>query len=607
MTQTTKHNLAEYLKVNEAAAYLGVSTWTLRNWDKSGKLKPMRHPMNGYRIYKQEDLDAILQKGDLQIRGILSPHPKPVANWTGLAAPKISDEPHAFLAAIVESSNDAIISKTLDGQILSWNRSAEELFGYKADEIIGKPIATIIPPDRHDEERMILERLSRGEQIGHFETIRHTKDGRLVNLSLTISPVRDRNGNIIGASKVARDITERKSDERRLQEALEKAQAATNAKSEFLANMSHELRTPLNAVIGIANLLQHPGMTAEKQKEFLKTLHLSAQQLLQLINDLLDISKLESQLMKLERIPFSPEDIANEVFEIHNITAKEKHIYLDFPENRTPAIEVMGDPLRFKQILNNLISNAIKFTEKGGVTMEISHQALQNQPHHITYCVKVTDTGVGIQSEKLGGIFAKFTQADMSTTRKYGGTGLGLAITKTLVDLMGGTITVESHIGKGSSFTVTIPFARHQNGSSFHEEIENIPANFSEISVIKKHVLLVEDYQANILVATTMLNILGYSYDIAGTGKDALEKIKKQKYDLILMDIQMPEMDGLTATKKLREWENAQNLPPLPVIGMTAHALIGDKERCIEAGMNDYISKPFQQKELEQKLEIIKK
>lgn len=526
-----------------------------------------------------------------------------VTGWfavvTDITDRKRAQDDQALLAAVVQSSGDAIISKTIDGHILSWNTGAERLFGYEASEVLGRKITLIIPPERHDEEDMILGRLMCRERIEHYETMRMAKDGRLINISLTVSPLCDSAGRIIGASKIARDITEQKRIEKELQDAFEKARDANSAKSEFLANMSHELRTPLNAVIGLADLLQTPGLSPENRQEFTQTLQLSAQQLLQLINDLLDVSKLETQQMQLEKVPFSIEDIMTEIVTIYSVKALEQNIKLVVQSKLGVCANVIGDPLRFRQVLMNLVSNAVKFTEKGGVTVRITgHKNPADGKANIA--IEVSDTGIGIAQENLDAIFNKFVQGDTSITRKYGGTGLGLSITKTLVELMGGMVAVQSELGKGSCFKVMIPFSRHEKKLALGTA--SPPADAAQIARQRRHILLVEDYPANILVATTMLDQLNCSYEVASTGHEALEKLKQQCFDLVLMDVQMPEMDGLTATRLLREWETETGKSRTPVVGVTAFALMGDKERCLESGMDDYITKPFQSETLEQKL-----
>ena len=551
-------------------------------------------------------------------------------------AAKLADNPQALLAAVVESSQDAIISKTLEGRIISWNQGAERLFGYTAEETIGQSILLLIPPERREEERFILDRLKRGERVEHYETVRVAKDGRSIDLSLTISPIRDSQGHIIGASKVARDITEKKRLEnelRLLNETLEAqiaertaelrqhrdnlqqlvdeqtkdliaaknyAETANIAKTEFLANMSHEIRTPMNAVIGLANILALSQPLTPKQAEFIKTLQLSANSLLSLINDLLDIAKIEAQTVELESLPFCLKRMTQEVISMMSLRTKEKGLTLTTDAEYARHHMFIGDSTRLRQIILNLCSNAVKFTERGGVHISVVCEPTDNREIE-TVRIIVTDTGIGIPPEKHEEIFQKFVQADNSISRQYGGTGLGLAITRTLIEIMGGTIEVESTLGKGSTFTARLPL----------QIALDVPAEVSAAAVKtptpkklpdQPRVLLVEDYAANILVATTFLQHYGYDYDLANDGREAVEKVKTGHYAAVLMDVQMHGMNGFEATRLIREHEKQTGKRPTLIIGMTAHALAGDRERCLSIGMDDYISKPFDHEILSKKL-----
>jgi len=396
---------------------------------------------------------------------------------------------------------------------------------------------------------------------------------------------------------------ERKNVIRELRKAKEAAEAGTRAKSDFLASMSHEIRTPMNAVIGLANILMRSSPLTDKQREFISTLQLSANSLMSLINDLLDISRIEASNIQIENIDFDIINMVEEVITMMRVRANEKKIGLESEVNIQNG-NYIGDPLRIRQILINLIGNAVKFTAEGKVVVKIEAVA-SGVPTMDNLKITVIDSGIGIAREKLAAIFEKFTQGDASTTRKFGGTGLGLAISKGLTELMGGRISVTSTPGQGSEFTITLPLKKgakpiEKPAQPVPEKIQVKPDDSIFRTVPK--VLLVEDYTANILVAGTMLTNFGYEYDTAGTGIAAIEKIKSYKYDLVLMDIQMPEMDGLTATREIRKLEKQNSLPPLPIIGMTAHALLGDREKCLATGMDDYISKPFNPHDLEDKL-----
>ena len=393
-----------------------------------------------------------------------------------------------------------------------------------------------------------------------------------------------------------------------LMEARRKADEASLAKSEFLANMSHEIRTPMNVVLGLSNILATSEPLTSKQKEFIATLRTSADTLLTLIDDLLDISKIETESVELEEIPFSIVQVIEESATIMKVRAQEKGLTF----NIETAVKgagggaYLGDPNRLRQIMLNLCSNAIKFTKHGGVSIMLKCEKTDDSAiEKVTVSVK--DTGIGIPEDKQETIFDKFVQADSSTSRKYGGSGLGLAITKNLVELMNGSLKVESRVGAGTEFTVTIPlillvdYEIPQN-----KDMIVIPADKSAGTGIKR-ILLVEDYYANVLVATSYLDQLGFESDTASTGLEAIEKFRKGGHDLILMDVQMPKMNGLETTLYIRQYEAENGLSCIPIIGLTAHALSEDRKRCLEAGMDDYLSKPYTLQDLQSKITNLQK
>ncbi len=383
---------------------------------------------------------------------------------------------------------------------------------------------------------------------------------------------------------------------------LQKAEAASLAKSEFLANMSHEIRTPMNAVIGLTNILSMSSPLTDKQRKFIDTLEVSATSLLSLINDFLDISKIEAQKFELEKKPFSLVQVVDDVIDMLSVQAKEKNLAL-MCQKECACIETrsfIGDAGRIRQIIMNLCGNAIKFTEQGSVTIVINCEETED-PALEKVMVTVKDTGIGIAPENQNNVFEKFMQADTASNRKYGGTGLGLAISKALVQAMNGTIEVESVPGQGSafSFCVMLKIAGTQQG------VMRKPSTATPEAVVSKDrpvILLVEDHGANILVATTFLEHFGYAYELAGNGQAALDKIVERDYAAILMDVQMPGMNGLEATRLIRERERKAGRKPVPIIGMTANALMGDKDQCLAAGMNDYIAKPFDPDDLKIKI-----
>jgi PAS domain S-box-containing protein len=363
----------------------------------------------------------------------------------------------AQLAAIVDSSDDVIVSKTLDGIIKSWNRAAERLFGWTADEAVGKHITLIIPKNRLSEEDDVLARLRRGERVDHFETVRQRKDGSLVDVSITVSPVRDGTGRIVGASKIARDITERRRIEQEREDLLARAQRArldaeraNRAKDDFLATLSHELRTPLNAILGWTNVLSTARRDPDMIDRAVETITRNAKQQARLIEDLLDISAILSGKLRLDIRPVDLEALLTGIIDSVRPAANAKGIRLG--TRFTPAAgQMRGDPERLQQVFWNLLSNAIKFTETGGrvdVTLEFTADRA---------VIRVSDTGIGIHPDVLPVVFERFRQADSSITRSHGGLGLGLAIAKQLVEMHGGRVEAASlGEGRGTTMTVTL-------------------------------------------------------------------------------------------------------------------------------------------------------
>ncbi|HEY3440865.1 MAG TPA: ATP-binding protein [Paludibaculum sp.] len=378
-----------------------------------------------------------------------------------------------------------------------------------------------------------------------------------------------------------------------LEQALQKAELANTAKSEFLANISHELRTPMSGVIGMMDLLLDGPLTAE-QREQLHSAQGCAHSLLALLNDLLDLSKIEAGRMDLEEIPFEVRKLIADCLRPHQLKAASKGLTLSWEVDAGIPQRLLGDPLRVRQIVSNLFSNAVKFTDKGQVHVSIRlDQPPQGPEHPLILRISVSDTGAGIPREMQASIFDKFTQADGSTSRRFGGTGLGLTITKSLVELHGGAISVQSEIDRGSVFTATLPLLAAPEPpappSRLGELSSSVPA--SEQGPI----LLVEDNLINQKVVVSLLRKKGYPVDIAGNGQEALEHLAAARYRLILMDVQMPVLDGLEATRRIRE---NPDWATLPIVAMTAHAMNGDRERCLQAGMNAYLAKPVDHKHL---------
>jgi signal transduction histidine kinase len=374
----------------------------------------------------------------------------------------------------------------------------------------------------------------------------------------------------------------------------QKAEAATNSKSMFLANMSHEIRTPLNGIIGMANLLKRTGLNAE-QKEMLDIISISSDYLLTVINDILDFSKIESGQVELENIPFNLLETLNETLTIFIPRLLDSPVKMELKLSQTVPKYVKGDQVRLKQILSNLLGNAVKFTEKGQILLEV--RLLEEGADYLKLKFDVKDTGIGIDEDNLKKLFRSFSQADASTTRKYGGTGLGLAISKNLTEMMGGNIDVKSKKGQGSDFFFSIRFDKITDESEIQRLIKAKP----DLHVINntKKILLVEDNVINQKVASYTLKNLGFNYKIANNGRIAFELYKEEPFDIILMDIQMPEMDGIEATQAIRAYEADINLKPgVTIIALTANAIKEAIDEYLKKGMNGFLPKPFKPEEL---------
>jgi PAS domain S-box-containing protein len=642
-------------------------------------------------------------------------------------------EREARLAAIVESSDDGIISQTVDGTILSWNVGAELLYGYAAEEMVGRSISMIVPPEILDDPDKILGRIRHGERINSYETVRIRKDGKRIDVALTVSPTKDATGKIDGASTIARDITQRKQLERELAAAHDEAVRTSRLKSDFVANMSHEIRTPLNGVIGMTALLYETDLSPE-QEEYAETIRSSGEALLTVINDILDFSKIEAGHMDLEEIEFDVRSTVEEAADLVAERAFDKGLELStFVELDVPR-GVRGDPGRLRQVLLNLLGNAVKFTQRGEVVARVGVAEVDEENVRLRF--EVTDTGIGIPPETREKLFHSFTQADTSTTRKFGGTGLGLTISRQLVELMGGEIGVQSEVGNGSRFwfTVYLPTTSRSFGPPretppnlaglrvlvvddnatnrliFQEMLSGwdmkpavaesaaqaltmlrdagaaaepyrlaiidfqmpemdgialaraikqdaaidsvrlilatssgrrgeaqaaVDAGISayltkpvrqstlfdrivqvmeprrdeaagapserdrlpEEKAVKRGVVLVaEDNPVNQKVAVRMLEKMGYHADVAANGREALEAVSRIPYAAVLMDCQMPEMDGYEATRRIRAMNDAAS--NVPIIAMTADAMKGDDQRVRDAGMDDYVPKPVDQEQL---------
>jgi PAS domain S-box-containing protein len=522
---------------------------------------------------------------------------------------ELLDNPEA-MRVILDAADIPINYCSADCRFLFVNKTYAQWYGRTPKDIIGKSIIELLGNEGNETIRPYYERALRGEHFRYETEVNLSIGFRYIQCSYT--PIFDKNGNATGWVGIIYDMTQHYLLEKALREneaalrlAKEKAEAANIAKSEFLTNMSHEIRTPMNAVIGLSHILSMTSPLTPKQKEFLDTLQLSAQSLLSLINDMLDFSKIESNRVDLEHIPYNFFSIINEITAMFSVGAHKKGLTLSYDKTPHDDTFFLGDPLRVRQILTNLISNALKFTHSGGVSIRLSITP-SSEPNYIYTHVSVKDTGIGIAENKLASVFDKFMQADMSITREYGGSGLGLAISKNLAELMGGSITLESTPGEGSEFILHLPLEYAQQTDIYACNSPKIEKIYSAPTLRNITVLLAEDQPANILVAITMLETMGYRCEVANNGKEVLEKIKLGKhYDIVLMDIQMPELDGYLTTRLLREDEQKNHKKRTPIIGVTAHVLADNIEKCFKAGMDDYITKPYRAEDLKQKISAL--
>ena len=523
---------------------------------------------------------------------------------------KQAEEVRLRLAAVVESSDDAIVTKSLDGTIRTWNKAAERMFGYTAEEVIGQSILILIPYDREDEESKILERLRKGEPVKHYETVRTRKDGTIVDVSLTVSPIKEAGGKIIGASKIARDISERKRAEQEragLTSILEKllvsersardeAEQASAMKDEFLATLSHELRTPLSAILGWSQVLRRGIRDEADLHKGLDAIERSARVQSQLIEDLLDMNRITSGKLRLDVQPVAPLSFIEAAVETVRPAADAKGIRLE--KLLDPAAgPISGDPNRLQQVVWNLLSNALKFTPRGGKVQV----ALERVNSHIEICV--ADTGIGIKPEFLPHVFERFRQADASTTRAYGGLGLGLAIVKQLVELHGGTVRVDSAgEDRGTTLTVRLPLAVMHR--SMYEEARLHPktptstsVNFKALDLSGIKVLVVDDEVDACELIKRVLTDCDAELFTACTASEALLLVARERPHVLVSDIGMPDVDGYELLSRVRALGPGGG-GTVPAIALTAFARSEDRTRALRAGFLVHLSKPVEPSEL---------
>ena len=483
---------------------------------------------------------------------------------------------------LIENMNLGLLEVDMDGRIIYANQSFCTMSGFNREEIYGKIAEDIFTEDNH--RKVVKDKTeSRSKGIGDAYELEITnKAGEKKWWMISGAALHDNHGRQIGSTGIHLDITEQKQLEFKLRQAKQLAEDTAHAKEIFLANMSHEIRTPMNAILGLGKMLMDSGLTPY-QNSFMESINTAAENLLIVINDILDFSKIESGKLQLESIGFSIYDLIGQVSKMMELKTREKR--LSFDTHVDPGISnvLVGDPFRINQILLNLLSNSVKFTETGGVSVACTLLNTTTDTQEIE--LSVADTGMGIDSEYQKNIFQKFSQENASVARKYGGTGLGFAITKQLVDLMGGSIRIESAKGSGTKVFIRLVLPIGQVKERKEESVFDVVKDH----LPGKHILLVDDNKVNRMIAKAILVKAGFVVTEVVNGEQAVEMVRDNVYDLVLMDIQMPVMDGLTATKVIRSELNAR----VPIIALTAHALKTEMDHCFEVGMNDFISKPF--------------
>ncbi len=507
--------------------------------------------------------------------------------------------------AITQSMQDAVIMMNENGLISFVNIAGTMMFGYTKEEMLNTDLHELIAPAqylssfRHGFEA--FKTTGKGLLIGRTLSIEaRRKSGSKFPVELSISSARM--NDCWYSIGIIRDITERKRAEKDVIEANEAAENASRTKSEFLANMSHEIRTPLNTVIGATNLLSETNLDNEQMK-LVEMMHSSGESLLSLINDILDISRIEAGKITLEEIPFNLNDLLKRICDILSVRSSKKNLEMTYEIKPGVPETLVGDPDRLRQILVNLIGNAIKFTEKGSIRLSVENMEITENDSTLKF--SISDTGIGIPSAKLESIFNAFTQADASVTRQFGGTGLGLAISQKLVHMMHGDISVESTEGEGTTFSFTVKFGIPEQVGEKTDEIQDQDITTTETKGLESlSILLVDDSPDNRFLINAFLKKESCSIVEADNGSVAVELFLNEQWDIILMDMQMPVMDGYQATMKIREIEKEKRIGHTPIVALTAHSINAQVKKCFDAGCDAHLAKPVHRTDL---VEVIKK
>ena len=506
------------------------------------------------------------------------------------------EERTAYLNALVENSPVAIVVVDSDTRVQVCNPAFESLFQYRREEIGGAQLNELIAPrELLQEATEISSKVEKEGQHAHFTTRRRRKDGSLVDVELYGVPLKLA-GKLVGVYGLYLDITDRKKAESELHKAKEAAEAANRAKSEFLANMSHEIRTPMNGVLGATELALDTDLSPE-QREYLDMAKTSAETLLSILDDILDYSKIEAGKLDLDPISFRLRECLALATKPLALRAQQKNLEFTCNVHSDVPEQIVADPTRLRQVVINLVSNAIKFTDRGKVGLEVAVDAREGDRLQLHFVVR--DTGIGIPADKQEIIFAAFSQADGSTVRRFGGTGLGLTISLRLVKMMGGQLWVESQLGRGSRFHFTTQ-ARADSDPVHVDCVQGadlVSCHSLPEGQRKLRILLAEDNAINQMLAARLIEKRGHVVTVVNNGREALTALEKGSFDVALMDVQMPEMDGFEVTAEIRNKKTGTG-KHLPIIAMTAHSMTGDRERCLAAGMDSYVSKPIRPEEL---------